>query len=100
MKAKKYTKLFEWQERIKNGDFKCEKCGLTDKRYLSIDHIIPVSILKDLYLDTEKSENDLIYNDEENFQVLCRYCNTQKGERMDIRNPKTKELLLKVLKVV
>lgn len=95
VKAKKYTKLFEWQERIKSGGCVCEKCK--SRKNLSVDHIVPVSILSDLYLDTEKDQHFLLYNDERNFQVLCKYCNVCKGGRIDIRNPKTIPLLKEIL---
>lgn len=97
MKTKKYTKLFEWQEKVKSGMGKCEKCGLNDKRFLSVDHIIPVSFLVGLYLDTEIGERYLMYEDEENFQILCKYCNTQKRNFLDVRNPKTIPLLKKII---
>lgn len=67
----------------------CMKCG-SDKN-LTLDHIIPKMILADLGVDVE---NEII---EDNYQVLCRYCNTKKGSRLDIREKGVKELLLKVI---
>lgn len=93
MKKKKATKLFEWQQRAKSGTEKC-KCGET--RHLNVDHIVPVAILKQFMLD----EYDVLYEMEENFEILCRYCNQQKYDRLDVRNPKTYSILLKVLEDV
>lgn len=93
----KHTKLHEWQQKIKNGEYKCECCGLSITKNLTIDHIIPVMILKDLYADVAIEESDLIYNCEDNFQVLCKYCNIRKGCKIDIRNSKTIPLLKKIV---
>lgn len=93
MKAQKHTKLYEYQQKIKQGNAECSECGKKD--LLTVDHIIPVSILEPLYLDSERY--DLIYNDEDNFQILCRYHNAKKRNNLDIRNPKTIPLLKRLL---
>ena len=82
--------MFEWQEKSKSGTEKC-KCG--EIRNLNVDHIVPVVILRQFILDT----NYVLYEMEENFEILCRYCNQQKAERLDVRNPKTYSILEKVL---
>ena len=83
---KKHTKLWEWQERIKKGEGECAKCG--GKIGLTIDHIVPQSLLQQFGLDDE------IYEYELNFQILCRFCNQVKQNRMDFStNPKTLSLL-------
>lgn len=84
------TKLYEWQKVAKNGGI-CEKCGI-ETSYLTIDHIVPVSILEML------DETGLaIYEDEQNFEFLCSPCNKFKGNKIDKRNKKTKIILEKYL---
>lgn len=88
MKTNKRTKLSKLQDKVNNGNGVCTKCKRTD--HLTVDHIIPVSFLIDIGMD--KIE---MCNDEENFQVLCRWCNRQKGAKLDHLNPKTVPLLKK-----
>ena len=90
MKKKKNTKLFEWQERAKQGTEKC-RCGET--RHLNVDHIVPVALLKQFGLDDYQT----MYEMEENFELLCRYCNLKKRDGIDVRNPKTYLILRKLL---
>lgn len=85
MKTKKKTKLYDWQQKAKTAQ--CEKCR--SESYVTVDHIIPVSLLKEL------GSIDGCYEDEENFQFLCVLCNTQKANRLDHLNPKTVPLLKK-----
>lgn len=93
---RKHTKLHEWQLRIQAGGEKCANCGSVE--ILTVDHIIPIFMLEPLYRDTPDNRLEMIYNDEDNFQVLCKYCNKQKGCLLDIRNPKTIPLLEKLIK--
>jgi len=90
---KKHTKLYEWQ--IKSRSAVCSKCGSTEN--ITVDHIIPVSILEPLYLDSPEDKYNLIYNDEDNLQFLCRYCNVSKGNKLDVRNPKTIPLFKRLI---
>jgi 5-methylcytosine-specific restriction endonuclease McrA len=90
MKANKYTKLYAWREKIKNKECKCVKCGRI--YYLTIDHIIPESLLLSLNLENER------YNWEENFEVVCGSCNARKGGKLDLSNPKTMPLLKEAIK--
>jgi len=90
MAKKAKTKLSEWQKLGQLGGV-CSSCGVKVS-YLTVDHIIPISIVNML----DYSNND-VFENEENFQFLCRPCNTLKASRLDIRNPKTKVLLLKLL---
>lgn len=92
MKSKRKTKLFEWQQRCFKGEGHCGKCGRTD--HLTVDHIVPVFVLQQFMLD----RIDVLYDMEENFEILCRYCNQYKSSRIDPRNPKVYEILEKVLK--
>lgn len=65
----------------------CTNCGET--KYLTLDHLVPESLLMDL------SVFDVI---EDNYQILCRYCNYKKSNRLDMLNPKTREILLRIIK--
>lgn len=78
--------MFEWQEKARNGEAPCAKCGRKD--HITVDHIIPYSFLLDLGMRKED-----LYEDEKNFQFLCRWCNVQKANRLDHLNPKTIPLL-------
>lgn len=71
----------------------CKRCHKQDR--LTLDHIVPISIV--VMFGLARIET---YGDIENLQVLCRGCNTFKGNRLDFANPKTKELLLKYLALV
>jgi 5-methylcytosine-specific restriction endonuclease McrA len=82
----KGTKLNEWRIRAQSGEVRCS-CGMD--RNLTVDHIIPQQILFALGLFEE------IYEDEENFEILCKLCNAQKGNKLDPKNPKTYSLLRK-----
>ena len=91
MKKKKWTILGKHQQACaeqnmgKRNDLKCSNCGL--RKSLTVDHIIPVFLLEQFCL------NDEIYNLQDNFQILCKFCNYKKGARMDVKNPKTFQLL-------
>lgn len=87
MKTKKNTKLWEWQTRCKEGTEKCAKCG--DTRTPTVDHIVSVNILQRFVQDSLWLMNEY----EANFQILCRYCNYMKSDRLDPKNPKTYEVL-------
>lgn len=69
----------------------CENRLCKTTRGLTIDHIIPAAFLKMLALEW------YIDNDEENFQVLCKRCNGNKGSLLDHTHPKTDQLLLKYI---
>ena len=55
----------DWKELLEEANHKCLCCGTTEN--LSLDHIIPIS------------KGGL--NVKENSQVLCRACNSKKGNR-------------------
>jgi 5-methylcytosine-specific restriction endonuclease McrA len=67
----------------------CRICGTREVK-LTIDHIIPVSVLKALGVTD-------IYADEDNFQILCIDCNKLKGDKIDWSDSKAKVLLIKYL---
>ena len=68
---------------------KCDKCWRTDN--LTLDHIVPVDILRQMGFDTER------FTGEEDFRLLCKSCNNFKGNQLDFSTPATKKLLLKYL---
>jgi len=74
---------------LKDHHDKCENCDRTEN--LTLDHIVPVDILRQFGIDTEREFW------EENYQTYCRACNQFKGNRLDFANPKTKVLLLKLI---
>ena len=88
MKKKPGTVLHEMQKKAATGG-ECTKCH-TQCETLSVDHIIPVSLLDAIGLRYEG-----VYNDAENYDLLCRRCNTIKGPRLDFDHPRTFALLEK-----
>tara|TARA_R110000868_G_C10692254_1_gene748448 strand:+ start:126 stop:431 length:306 start_codon:yes stop_codon:yes gene_type:complete len=80
------SKLHELQNR-KDKDGICSKC---DRHlFLTVDHIIPVHILENLGLFTEQ------YDDVENFELICQYCNRRKGNKLDLLDERVFPLLEK-----
>ena len=94
MKKKKATKLYELQEACKKGLVSCRKCGGT--RFPTVDHIVPVNILQQFAL-TQEDIYELLYNDSDNMEILCAYCNTEKGAKVDLRNPVTYMVLRRAI---
>lgn len=90
MKKKKQSKLYEWQGRCKSGQLMCA-CG--EKRFLTVDHIIPVSLLEQFLV----GDQELPYEWEDNFEVLCKWCNFEKRNRLFIRHPKFFKLFRELL---
>lgn len=101
-KVKKLSPLFRWQKRAQNpepGD-KCAKCG--ERRHLTVDHIVPVSWIQSFVPLPAPNlpqweTDDPAMSWEENFQLLCRYCNQTKRNFIDPRDPRTYEVLEKVI---
>ena len=89
-KANKKSKLYEWQVRAREGGI-CVKCGRL-LPILSVDHIVPLAIM-DMLDDTGLMKYEYDYN----FQLLCYPCNRFKGGKLDKTNPKTIEILKKLL---
>lgn len=94
MKIKRHSKLFDWQNRCKEGAV-CEKCG--SDRSPTVDHIVPVSLLKSFALP-HKDEIFVTQEFEENFQILCHYCNWQKQDRVDPKDPRVYKILEDVIR--
>ena len=67
----------------------CAKCNRTDR--LTLDHIVPVAYLGAFGFDVLR---EVV---EDNYQILCQPCNLFKMDRLDFSNPKTKEILLRLL---
>lgn len=73
---------------IESGDV-CGRCGRATM--LSVDHIIPKSILEVMGVDVERAFMP------ENLMILCRPCNGIKSSRLDFSIPQTKAVLLSLL---
>jgi hypothetical protein len=50
-------------------------------------------------ITSEMDRNEMLYEMEDNFQILCHYHNTMKGGKIDPRNPKTYQIFEKVLAI-
>lgn len=92
MKSNKHSPLYQWQLKCKEGTEKCAKCGET--RRLTVDHIVPVSLLSQFMIFDENINAEL----ELNFEILCHYCNQMKHAMIDPRNPKVYEILEYVIR--
>lgn len=79
---------------IKNylDNSKCARCFSSEE--LTLDHIIPISFLMQNFGASKEETYDW-----DNFQPLCRKCNTLKAGRFDLSNEKTKKLLLKYIEI-
>src|SRR3990167_10660326 len=84
-KDKQYrrSELFALRAKFVEEAKECIRCGRNEM--LTVDHIIPASVLQQLGVDMEQDD------DEENWQILCNPCNHFKAARLDFTNPKTKE---------
>ena len=78
------------KEMIASGRDKCEKCGRLDM--LTIDHIIPYSLLMQFGLATEETYHDKYVT------VLCRICNAYKADKIDMNDRRVKPLLEELIK--
>lgn len=75
--------------RLKEGD-SCAWCHSTNSADMTVDHIVPVSLFHRFgFVDMN--------TDKDNLQLMCRKCNELKGHLLDHKNPKTYELLKKML---
>ncbi len=77
---------------FKDNAKECEKCKRIE--FLTLDHIIPLDILRQFGIDVERTYI------KENLRILCRICNQFKGNHLDFSTPKTKKLLLKFLEKI
>ena len=85
----KCTKLGYWQKMGRAGGI-CERCKNTFE-HLTVDHRIPK------YLLIELGATDLVLDWEENFELLCFTCNSFKGNKIDITDGKSIDLLKKLI---
>lgn len=72
---------------------KCQMPECKNVTNLTLDHLVPKDILKQFGVDIER---EII---EDNYWILCRRCNTFKGNKLYFINPKTKEILQRLLDV-
>lgn len=70
----------------------CNRCRRS--RELTTDHIIPQQLLAQMGFEVERMW------DVQNMQILCRYCNVFKSNKLDFSNPLTKILLYKYLNLI
>lgn len=68
---------------------KCRRCEI--KEDLTLDHIIPESLLEIFGMDIRKI---MVPG---NYQLLCRRCNRFKANRLDFAYLETRELLIKLI---
>lgn len=81
------------QEQIEQG-VGCGRCNEKDDFQLSVDHIIPESLLEQFGLWPKEVFMPM------NYEVLCKRCNWFKSSRLDFANPKTKILLKKFVEAL
>ena len=79
-------------EDLKKEQGKCAKCWRTDN--LSLDHIVPKDILRMFGMDIDR---EIL---EGNYRIMCKACNHFKGNKLDFAEPRTKELLLELIKKI
>jgi len=63
------------------------KCVCGKSNFLTLDHIIPLQLLKEMGFDVDR------FFDEGNLQIQCKACNYIKGNHLIFANPRTEELL-------
>ena len=91
-KQEKLTKseIYALRKKFLEEGKECGKCQR--KENLTVDHIVPVSLLEQLGIYIDQDPNEC-----ENWQILCFPCNQYKKGRLDFTNLKTKSLLLKYI---
>lgn len=72
------------RKKIQKQGGQCAKCPAVNN--ITVDHIIPRHFLEILGFNDS-------YKDADNLQLLCKKCNTMKGNSLDYTNPKTLPLL-------
>lgn len=91
-KKKINSRLAEWQEKAYRYGGECYKCKVIVRK-LTVDHIVPAHFIKTL-----DSTGELVYEWEDNFEMLCSACNSLKANMLDKTHPKTLELLKVLVK--
>lgn len=87
------SKLASFKRKIKTSPFSCQHPKCTTTLHLTVDHIIPRVLLKTLGMES------LAESDEDNFQILCKKHNGEKGNELDYTNPRTLSLLKKYINI-
>ena len=72
--SRKKENLIKLRQRIKHQGGICVWCGETNRKLLTVDHIIPISWNR--YNKTEENSDR-----SENLQILCGKCNIIKGDK-------------------
>lgn len=83
-KMKKYKLAKIFRELMITDDIYCEICGI--KEDLTLDHIIPCCILRDLGITN-------FFEHKENLRIVCKYHNLLKKAKIDIEDSRTIPLL-------
>lgn len=84
------SKISEWQKRAKQGG-ECARCGKYTS-HLTVDHIVPKYLVEML-----DETGEAVFEDEDNFQMLCPPCNRFKGNSLDKRDSRAKKVLYRLL---
>ncbi len=79
---------------IAHGRNICEKCGDAHITSLTIDHIVPMSILLLAGIPLEETYDDRFIT------ILCRKCNQYKSNRIDFIDIRTKNILEYIISYV
>jgi len=72
----------------------CEKCQRSRLEDLTIDHIIPQEMLRLIGMPPD------LERDKRNLRLLCKICNSQKANRLDFTDHRTKPLLIEYVRRV
>ena len=88
LKEKIITSSMENLNRM--GEKKCQ-CGEDRIEKLTVDHIVPVQILKDFGLSMSEMYQLKF------LKVMCRQCNALKANHLDFKDQRTKEILLDLI---
>ena len=91
-KTRKNSVLAMLQSKAQTDGGICVKCKVRIDK-LTVDHIIPVDVLKTL-----DSSGNLVDSWYDNFELVCAACNSFKANHLDKTNPKTIPLLKELLK--
>ncbi len=75
---------------IERDGEQCQKCKRT--KHLTIDHIIPSSLLLQFGISLKESFDFL-----DNLELLCRACNALKRDRINWLHEKSKDILIKLI---
>lgn len=86
MTGKQIKLITQNKELLLNSGQNCA-CGETNKERMTVDHIVPMQILKEFGLTIEE-----MY-DYKFLRIMCRKCNAMKANHLDFTDKRTKEIL-------